>query len=352
MKKLIALLLLLCLTLSVIACGPKLSDEEILESEKKAYDSFMADLADEDLVAQNVRVLTTEDGRRFLCADFKNNMSVDLQATNIKFSLAIWNKNGIPITIRSERNPDNTMHIFEVDMSDLTIKAGEVWSATRGLALDPACTDIAYGQACIVSCTTAEGEKINPLYEAWKQTFPGIALSDWQIQRMSPTKTDSILSEEEQAKADYAKLKADLQTGNAEALNTKLYDDLDDDSLMLGADVKNNISVTISSLSVAFAAWDAEGKPVLIKSASGKTEDSHLKEVNFNEAVAAGETWVADKDNVVTGYRIANAAGEIHTVKAVVISYKADDGTEWRNPFYEQWKETFKNMPLESWMVE
>ncbi len=352
MKKLIALLMLLCLAVSLIACGPKLSDAEILESEKKAYDNFMADLADEDLVAQNVRILTTEDGRRFLCADFKNNTSTDLKATNIKFSLAIWDANGLPITIRSEKNPDNTMSIFEVDIPDLTIKAGEVWSATRGLALDPACKDIAYGQACVVSCTTAEGEKPNPLYEAWKQTFPGIALTDWQMQRMNPTKTDSILSEEEQAKADYAKLKANLQAANAVSLNAKLYDDLDDDGLMLGADVKNNFSETISDLTVAFAAWDAEGKPVLIKSASGKTEDSHLKEVGFDVTVAAGETWNADKGDIVTGYRIANAKDEIHTVMAVVISYEAADGSDWRNPFYEQWKETFKNVPLESWMSE
>lgn len=169
---------------------------------------------------------------------------------------------------------------------------------------------------------------------------------------------EEIISEDEKKQA-YADLQTNLSTQDAVALNSMVQLELDDGGIMLSTDVLNNTSSAIQDISVAFAAWDADGNPILIRGASSQSTESYIKVIGMSDVViAAGETWKAEGEpddtgnQTVTGYRIASELTNIYHVKAIVVSFTREDGSTWENPCYKEWAATFGGIALDSWMME
>lgn len=181
MKRIIALILCICVMSSMAACSTfpedEPSPEEVLAANKQAFADFRADFEKEVILAVNARVITDENGDRMLLTDIKN--TSDQEATNIVLCFAIWDAEGNFLTILSRNNPTNTYSEFQVEMGDRTVAAGETWEATAGLFLAEECPEVAHVEAAVISCTLGSTEYTNRVYDAWKETYLNQKLEDW-----------------------------------------------------------------------------------------------------------------------------------------------------------------------------
>ena len=170
---------------------------------------------------------------------------------------------------------------------------------------------------------------------------------------------EEIISEEEKKQA-YTDLQNNLSAEKVVALNALFLDDMSDGELMLSTDVQNNMDVSIRDVLVTFAAWDADGNPVLIKGASATSTESYIKNIELTDIViGAGETWKAEDetdavtgDTIWTGYIIDPSLTNICYVKTMIASCTLEDGTTWENPYYDEWVNTLGGIVLDEWMME
>lgn len=355
MKKLIAVVLAFCTLLALTACAPAVDPEAELAAEKQAFADFRADLEDEDVLAVNAGVVLNADGDKMLCADVKNNSAEDI--TDFVLSYAVWNKMGRPITIRTQNNSINAEPVFESTETAIEVKANSTWEADAGLKLADNLEEIAYVEVIVVSYTKGGVKVTNPLYDAWKETYIDRYLADWQMELMgedglqSSDDGDNVIGTTVSKEQALATLKDNLSKEKVVAINEAVHKEMDDGNIMLSVDLKNNSDKQIKELVVAFAAWDIDGNPIKLKSASGTSEDAYVKRINMGDVtVAAGQTWMADSGDDVMGYKVAPELSNIAYVKAAVISSTMEDGGSWSNPYYDQWKTTYENVKLEDWM--
>ncbi len=170
----------------------------------------------------------------------------------------------------------------------------------------------------------------------------------------SLTASNDVSSEEEyDPEKAFAQLKDNLNKQNAYITSADVYKNLDAEEVFLTANIKNNSDKTISNLVVAFAAWDIDGNPIMIKSKSGATADSYIKEVSFSSVtISPGQEWLGngDDDGDIFGFSADPSQSNIAYTQAIVVSYTVEDGGEWSNSFYSEWKTTFKQAVLEDWM--
>ena len=162
---------------------------------------------------------------------------------------------------------------------------------------------------------------------------------------------DSYIEDEKTPQEEFAELQGAIKTQPTYTTKASVYKDLDGGDIFLTADIKNNSEKTMNTIKIAFVAWDIDGNPILIKSASGLTEDAYVKELNLGSTeILAGQTWLGETEEEVFGLRVASEQTSISYVEAIVISYSTPDGGEWTNPCYYEWKSTFGGQQLEDWM--
>ena len=102
---------------------------------------------------------------------------------------------------------------------------------------------------------------------------------------------------------------------------------------MLSAVVRNNGEEDIRDLVVAFAAWDDNGLPILIKGNIDFSDGAY-----YRQAEATGINLVpGDEWGQGSGYSIEDGLN-IDSFVAVVVSYTSFDGEEWDNPYFAEWK--------------
>lgn len=166
-----------------------------------------------------------------------------------------------------------------------------------------------------------------------------------------PVETTTAPTTEVDEEQLFADLLNNLKLEKAVASNGHVYKNLDNDEVFLTTSIKNNSDTSIKDIAIAFAAWDIDGNPIEIKSASGLTEDAYIKEVSMGDVtLAAGEQWHGETDDNVSGLRVATEQSNIAYVASVVVSYTTEDGGEWTNSFYTQWRQAMWGSQLESWM--
>ena len=106
---------------------------------------------------------------------------------------------------------------------------------------------------------------------------------------------------------------------------------------MLTANIVNNSPHDIKDAVVAFVAWDKNGLPVKIKGMFDMVGGMYVKEVRFDDInLVPGDTY-GEK----SGYSLGSDSG-IVTVKAIAISYVTFDGEEWKNPYYDTFREMYE----------
>lgn len=335
MKKVLSIILVACISLSLCGCFGMSAEEK-----KEQYDEFAASVKEKGVYASFVRIETDDDGNKMLMADITNDTDEDIH--DIIISYAAWDSEGNPVIIKTPKNPDNTYSVFEVTLFNIEAEAGETWEADMGLEISEECYNIAYLEALVVSCSIGDTPWENDLYEKWQETYIGVTLEEWM--EVSPAKpqddsTSSDVTSSDTQDSSVTGLKAGLSAQKAVAKNPKKQSQSDDTD-MLTADITNKTEGTIKCITLAFAAWDSDGKPLMIKSASGATEDSYIKEVDMGElSIEAGATWEAS-----LGLRVAKEMGDISFVEAIVVSFTDSDDKVWENPLYDSWTLAFENV--------
>lgn len=333
MKKVLSIILAACLALSLCGCFGM-----SVEEKTQAYNEFVASVKDKGVYAFNARIETNEDGNKMLMADIVNNTSYDV--SDIVISYAVWDSEGNPVIIKTPKNPDNTYSIFEVTLSNVEVAAGETWQADMGLVIAEECYNITYIEAMVISCELGTSAWENDLYDKWQETYIGVTLEEWMEVSLAEPKDDDTSADDTSSDTQsdsVTGLKAGLSAQKAVALNAKTLEQ-SDGTFMLLADITNNTDGAISGIVLAFAVWDSEGKPLAIKSASGLTEDSYIKEVDMGElSIEAEATWEAE-----LGLRVSEEMENVVYVEAIVVSFTDADGTIWENPLYDSWSLAFE----------
>ena len=353
MKKLIAIIMCLCVALSLAACSTAPTQEELEQS----VADMKSDIDSQDIVAVNARVFTDGNNDKWLMSDIKNETAEGVYIGSLVIAFLAWDGNGAPVQIKTEENPENPYYCFEMTVGkSVAILKGATWTADIGLKLSEACDDIAYVEAIAVSGTINVEAWENPCYDAWYELYNGQILADWQREDMKSFATDYITEDsaeetEQDPKQRFDQMKADIKNQNAYITASSVYKNTETGDIFLTANIKNDSDKSISNIDIAFAAWDIDGNPILIKSASGLTEDSYIKELNFGDVtLSAGEEWIGDTEDNVYGLRVNSEQTNIAYVEAIFVGYVADDGGVWTNPAYYTWKNVFGGQMLCDWM--
>ncbi len=116
-----------------------------------------------------------------------------------------------------------------------------------------------------------------------------------------------------------------------------LYPDL------LQAVIVNNSEDDLKNVTVAFAAWDANNLPVLLKGQMDFEGAAYIKRGNYNGINLVPGGSFGEK----TGLGLDQSVTGIVTVKAMVVSYETFDGTKWENPLYNEFKEKYEGKKLQ-----
>lgn len=353
MKRWIAVLLCLCLAVSFTACG--LVKEETEESKMQAYEDFQALVASQALVAVDMGLYADEDGKKALITNIKNGMSGDVEVTDLIVAFTAWDALGIPLQIKTEQTPDSTFYCIEMTGLNISVENGGTWEANKALFLSENCKEITYVQAIPVSGVINGKKWENPCYQQWKTYFMDKMLTAW----MEADMADQLVRDEITANTDpeddtdgpdtsmpFSEFYSYLLSQEVVALDANAHLQ-EDGSNALMADVKNNAVSDATDITIAYAMWDSEGNPILIRRETGEDSGSYIKVVGYGDLMVEGlETWDADK-----GYYVANDHDTIDHVEAILVSCKLN-GTVWENPMYELWQLHFGGQKLESEVLD
>lgn len=349
MKKIIAVLIVFCLALSLASCGK--TEQEVIAEKMQAVEELKQEINFQDIVAVNGRVYTNAEGKKGLTADLKNRLLEDVEVSECVIAFVMWDAYGVPLVIKTEQQPNSTYFIMEVTMGDFSVEGNGTGESTMGMLLSDASYDAAYVEAIAISGNINGKKWENPCYEAWQKMYADEVLELWQ--RESMTCYSSVV---ETASSDKAKEEEDSVTFSEfygymldeemVAINAGAYLQEDGRNALM-ADVINREDVDATEIMLAFAAWDSEGNPILLRSASGLTEDNYVKEVNYADlSIKAGSTWESDM-----GLIVSNDYSTISHVEGIVVSCKLG-GKEWTNPHYEVWADFFGGKKLDSQMTD
>lgn len=326
MKKILALLLCVVTVLSFAACDVT----ELIQSpeqKKASFEAMRSSMDGQNAVALDAELHMEDNGTRMLVADVKNNTTFEL--TDVKIAFAAFSASNQPIALDFENG--ESYYVVETDMRGLTIAPSQRWYADMGLELDNALVSTPdYVEAIVMSYKANGTLWENPEYDKWCKYFNGVAIESY-MRRPEPT--------EAELKAEYDTLKTEIVKQSAVAFASGLYPQADG-SIMLVSDVKNNTAFTLSDVKIAFAGWDANGKPVKLK---GQTDilGYYVQEISMTGlTVDAGAYWTGDM-----GFALASECSVIERVEAIVMSCKIN-GEDWQNPYYGQWQNTFMGEEL------
>lgn len=356
MKRILAMVICLCMVTSFAACSRTKTEEEVQAEKKQSVADLTQAVNAQNLIAVDKRVFTDENGIKWLLADIENKMTDEIKISQMVIAFLAWDADGIPVQIKTKNNPDSTYYLYEATVShDVIIPKGETWTADAGLQLAKECDEVSYVEAIAVSGIISGEEWKNPCYDTWYEIYHGQLLTDWQRETMT-----SYRSDDEIDSSDGADSTVDDVTDKPDSLTfSEFYASLflqevvgidagahlqEDGRNMLMTDVKNNVLSDATEIRVAFAMWDENGAPLLIESTTG---ESYVKEVGYGDLMVEGrETWTANM-----GLFTANERSAISHVEAIVISCKLN-GSDWTNPMYEMWKEFFEGQTLTKEMMD
>lgn len=350
MKKLLAMIMCLCVILSLAACGTTPNTEEGSAEEgsvEQSYRDFLSDFTTkcQDIAAVNARVGTDAEGNKVLMADIKN--AGNNEISNIVISFATWDADGNFITIKSRKNPDNTQAEFQVDLTNVSIPERSIWNADKGVYLDASCDEIAYVKAVVISCKNGEYDYNNELYAAWKETYLQQSLSEWM----------RTIDAEFDPKQQLAELRKHLATETVYISKSAVWKNFDDEEVCLTANVKNDSEQTVTGFAIAFVAWDEIGTPVYISTpsddANSVADRNYIKTGKLSDAeILAGEEWIGceNENGEVIGLQVDFEHSNIDYVEAIVVSYTTADGQTHESPYYTEWANYYSGILLENWM--
>ena len=159
-----------------------------------------------------------------------------------------------------------------------------------------------------------------------------------EVEEQEPVKEEEVVEEKSMSLTEFKELIASQPinvTSTEYAIQSDDFKSLYPD--MLQAVVKNNTEIDIKSSVIAFVAWDENKLPVKLQGDIDFNEPTYLKQVNFTDMNLIGGATYGES----SGYGLAEGLN-IDTFEAIVVSCSTFDGTEWVNPYYDEFKEVFE----------
>lgn len=342
MKRTFAVIMCLCMALSMIACTDVSMDETVPADVQ--HRNFMSQWANyQHYEAINARVETDSFGNRILKADIKNTGLGEI--SRVVLSFAIWDADGNFIVIKSKSDPNNTQAEYQKELRNVRVAKDSIWVANNGVSLDPSCPEIKYVEAALVSCVADGADYKNELYEGWKDAYLDKPL----------TEDMRAVNAEFDPKQKLAKLREDLKSEPLYISASEVYINSTAEEVYLLANVMNASESTVTGFKLSFAAWDSDGRAVSMIRESEEFESNFIKSGTLGDiSINPGKEWVgcADEEGNITGVPLAFEHSNIDYVEAIVVSYTTEDGQVHENPYYSEWESYFRGVILENWMRE
>ena len=334
MKKLLTMIVCLCIVVSLCACGTRQNNDES-DLDVQAYQEFLEEMNNCYIRAANARVVTMDDGTKYLTADIVNNSSHNISELVVAF--ATWDENGTPIFITTAENPKNTQNLIEMTLNDVSISSGETWHSDRGLFIAESSYGVEYVTAIVTSCKMDQSQWANTLYDSWKNAYKDVLMESWKLESIATNSSDLDDSDSEIIDSTFTEFYTWLYGQDLAAFNADC-EEQGDGQCVLMCDIKNN-SDDATDIVVGFAMWDANGEPLVINTQDGNSAYI-IETAQPNLTIEWNEIWTADR-----GLYITNDDSSVAYVEAIVISATVN-GTVEENGMYDMWKEYFGGKSL------
>lgn len=336
MKKILTMIVCLCMIASLCACGTEQNGNGD-ELDVQAYQEFLDEMNSFYIRAVNARVVTREDGTKYLTADIINDSSHNISELVVAF--ATWDENGTPIYITTAENPENTQNLIEMTLDDVSISSGETWHSDKGLFIAESSYGVEYVTAIVTSCKMDQSQWTNTHYDTWKQAYINVLMESWKLETITTNSTDSdvSISDSETIDSTFTEFYTWLYGQDLSAFNAD-SEYQSDGYCALMCDIRNYRD-DATDIVVAFAMWDSEGKPLVINTHAGNS--AYIIETELADlTIEWKEVWTADR-----GLYITNDDSSVAYVEAIVISATVN-GTVEENKMYDMWKEYFGGKSL------
>lgn len=106
---------------------------------------------------------------------------------------------------------------------------------------------------------------------------------------------------------------------------------------MLSAEVRNNGDKDIRDMTLAFAAWDANGLPILLKGDIDFSDGTYVKKAQATGInLVPGAEWGKNM-----GYSIEDGLN-VDSFVAIVVSFTTFEDEVWENPYFDEWKALYE----------
>lgn len=338
MKKLLAMVVCLCIIASLCACGGN-QNSDGNDLDVQAYQEFLEEMSDCSIRAENARVVTMDDGTKYLTTDITYDNVNNYSISEIVVAFATWDENGTPIFITTANNPENTQNLIEMTLDDISISGGETWRGDRGLFIAETSYGVEYVTAIVTTCKMGQSQWENTLYDTWKKAYRNVLMESWKLETIMTDDSDADVSDDELADIDFTTFYTWLYGQDFAAFNADCEYQADGYSALM-CDIKNYRD-DATDIVVAFAMWDAAGEPLKINTQGGNS--AYIIETELTDlTIGWDEIWTADR-----GLYITNDDNSVAYVEAIVVS-AAVNGTTEENGMYDMWKENFGGKSLTS----
>ena len=251
-----------------------------------------------------------------LCATIQNNSEATI--TKVEIAYAMWDDEGYPVNVYWANGKTEDDNIGCIKIGDLNMAPGETCGSDVGLGLHISNDRVSRVLAIAYKYEDVNGNTWeNPYYDHWVKQYENVSGMSYLPDLKAIVSEDVMLEE----------LKKQPLVVTETAMGEWSEGDL------LCATVQNNSDVTIATLNIAYAAWDADGNPVKLTLATGKECDSNVGLTALKYlTVAPGESCGSD-----IGLGLYYTCDTVASFNAIVHSYEDADGNTWENPYYDDW---------------
>lgn len=248
--------------------------------------------------------------------------------TKIKLAFATWDSLGLTVNLTFDDGKYANSNVAEVTYDNIEFVAGGTYGEEIGLGLSSTSKLPERIQAIPVEWTYADGEKVvNSDYKYFLHNYQDKV--NVRSDLAEPQFPEKIVMTEDELAAELAKQPLTVT-------ECKLDQWAEGD--LLCATVKNNSEESIKTILIAYATFDAEGKPVNITWSDGEKAESNVVMLRMKDlALATGGEYGSDK-----GVGLHGDSAKVASFKAIVYYYEDVDGNAWENPLYQVWEDLYE----------
>ena len=285
-----------------------------------------------------------------LQAVIENNSDNDIK--NVTIAFAAWDEHNLPVKIMQKNGQSEGAYIQQVSYDDVNLVPGGTYGEDVGYKVDETC-EISSFKAIVVDYETFDGKKWkNPYYIYWTSLYEGVKYTDDMSIKVLVIDDEAYTGKaNEDGNASVSgnisgdELEAQISEQEVRVISTKyVIQDLEDKKHYpdgLQVIVQNDSGDEIKDLVLAYAAWDKNNLPVIVKPQKAPSEGAYVIQtkcggINLVPNATYGEDVVFELDE----------SCEPDFFKAIVVSYETFEGKTWNNPLFNKWRNIYEEKKL------